>query len=133
MWPPSDFAFTLGDLVLIQNTAIKKSLNHKMRVRYLGPLIVISRNRGGTYIVAELDGSVSDRPVAAFQVIPYFARHRLDIPPLDELIDISTRRLRKLEESTPTDPENDSDEPATDEESPLDPLDDDEDWGQSNF
>ena len=36
------YDFKLGDLVLIRNTVIEKSLNRKMRVRYLGPLIVIS-------------------------------------------------------------------------------------------
>ena len=127
----TDFNFKLSDLVLIWNTAIEKSLNRKMHVRYLGPLIIISQNRGGMYIVAELDGSVFDRLVTAFRVIPYFARRRLDIPPLDELIDISARCLHELEESTAADPEDDSNEPATDEESPPDPLDNDEDWGQS--
>ena len=129
----TDFDFTLGDLILIQNTAIKKLLNCKMHTRYLGLLIVISRNRGGAYIVAELDGSVFNWLVPAFQVILYFAHHWIDIPPLDELIDISARRLRKLEESTATNPEDNSEEPATDEESPPDPLDDDEDRGQSNL
>ena len=37
-----NYDFKLGDLILIRNTAIEKSLNRKMRVRYLGPLIVIS-------------------------------------------------------------------------------------------
>ena len=50
-----DFDFKTGDLVLIRNTAIEKALNHKMRARYLGPVIVVSRNRGGAYIVAELE------------------------------------------------------------------------------
>ena len=60
------YDFTLGDLVLIRNTAIEKSLNRKMCARYLGPLIVISQNKGGAYIVSELNGSVFDRPIAAF-------------------------------------------------------------------
>ena len=101
-----NFDFTLGDLVLIRNTAIEKALNRKMRARYLGPLIVISRNKGGAYIVAELDGSVFDRPIAAFRVIPYFARTTLDIPPLHDLIDVSRARLAELENSETMDPDN---------------------------
>jgi hypothetical protein len=74
-----------------------------MRPRYLCPLIVISRNRGGAYILAELDGSVFDRPIAAFRVIPYFARRRIDLPPLDNLLDISQQRLAELENTDNTD------------------------------
>jgi hypothetical protein len=62
----NDYNFKLGDLVLIWNTAIEKALNHKMHPQYLGPLIVLSRNEGGAYIIAELDSSVLDRPIAAF-------------------------------------------------------------------
>jgi Integrase zinc binding domain/RNase H-like domain found in reverse transcriptase len=93
------FDFKLGDLVLVRNTAIEKALNRKMRPRYLGPLIVISRNRGGAYIIAELDGSVFDRPIAAFRVIPYFARRDIDLPPLEDLLDISHQRLTEMENS----------------------------------
>jgi Integrase zinc binding domain/RNase H-like domain found in reverse transcriptase len=112
-----DYDFVLGNLVLIRNTAIEKALNRKMRARYLGPCIVISRNKGGAYIVAELDGSVFDRPIAAFRVIPYFARAKLDLPPLEELIDISQRRLAEMEETEATDPDADdevAEEPAED-------------------
>ena len=101
-----DFNFKLGDLVLIRNTAIEKALNRKMRSRYLGPLIVISRNKGGAYLLAELDGSVLDRPIAAFRVMPYFSRSKIDIPPLDELIDILNERLAQMENSTTSDPED---------------------------
>jgi len=95
-----DFDFKLGDLVLLRNTAIEKALNRKMRPRYTGPLIVISRNKGGAYILAELNGSLFDRPVAAFRVIPYFARKNIALPPLDKLLDVSIARLRELEETT---------------------------------
>jgi len=105
-----DYDFKLGDLVLIRNTAIEKALNRKMRARYLGPCIVVSRNKGGAYVVAEMDGSVFDRPVAAFRVIPYFARTNLVLPALDQLLDISQARLTQMEDSLPADPEDDDDD-----------------------
>src|ERR1700678_2423178 len=86
----------------------RKALNRKMRPRYLGPLIVISRNRGGAYILAELDGSVFDRPTAAFRVIPYFARQKIDLPPLDNLLDISRQRLTELENTDNTELDDNS-------------------------
>ena len=121
------YDFKLSDLVLIRNTAIKKSLNRKMRARYLSPLIVILQNKGGTYIVSKLNGSVFDHPIAAFQVIPYFTRQRINIPPLDKLIDISTCRLHELEDSTAADPDDDSDNLADEEDSPPDSPDGNED------
>ena len=95
-----DFNFKLGDLVLLRHTAIEKALNRKMRARYTGPVIVISRNKGGAYIIAELDGSLFDRPIAAFRLIPYFARRHIDLPPLEHLLDVSIDRLRQLENTT---------------------------------
>ena len=93
-----DFDFKRGDLVLVRNTAIEKSLNRKMRPRYNGPLIVVSRNYAGAYIICELDGTVFHAPIAAFRVIPYFARKSIPLP--DDFLDISTQRLREMESST---------------------------------
>ena len=112
-----DFDFKLGDLVLVRNTAIEKALNHKMRPRYQGPFVVISRNRGGTYILVELDGSLFDRPIAAFRVIPYFARRKIPLPPLDDLLDVSRQRLAEMEATIVEDPED---------EAPTEEDDDDE-------
>lgn len=60
--------------------------------------------------MAELDGSVFDWPIAAFRIIPYFARTKLALPPLDTLIDISQKRLAQMENSTYEDPEEENDD-----------------------
>jgi hypothetical protein len=90
-----DFNFKQGALVLLRNSAIEKSLNRKMKPRYLGPLIVVSRNWRGAYIVCELDGSVFDRPIAAFRLIPYFARKSIPFP--TTALDVDARRIQELE------------------------------------
>nr|VWP00813.1 Uncharacterized protein [Ganoderma boninense] len=94
-----DFNPPAGTLVLIKNSAIEKSLNRKMRPRYLGPYLVVSRNRGGAYIVAEIDGAVLDRPIAAFRVLPYLAR-KDPIAFTPEDLDVDSRRIRELENTT---------------------------------
>jgi hypothetical protein len=92
-----DYKFKRGDLVLVRNTAIKSNLDRKMYDRFLGPLVVIERSRGGAYVIAELDGSVFDRKVAAFRVVPYLARRHIDLPKnLGEFIDVSDEKLEEL-------------------------------------
>ena len=90
----------------MRNTAIEKALNRKMRPRYFGPMIVLARNMGGAYILCDLDGTLLHAPVAAFRVIPYFARREINAPDLDLFIDISTERMRELEHSTAADPDD---------------------------
>ena len=67
-----------------------------MKLQYLGLLIVVSRNRRGTYIVCKLDGMVLQNPIAQFQVLPYLARK--SIPFLEGVIDITKERLQGMEE-----------------------------------
>ena len=79
-----------------------------MQPWYLGPLIVLARNKGGAYIIAELDGSVFDRPIAAFCVIPYFTQTMIQLPSLDNLLNISKARLQELWDPMIADPDNDN-------------------------
>jgi hypothetical protein len=96
-----DFNFQRGSLVLICNTQIEKSLNKKMHTRYIGPLIVVSRNYGSAYILAELDGTVPHRPIATFYLLPYFARKSIPLPP--DIIDIDDTHLQEMEHSLDAD------------------------------
>ncbi|RPD58696.1 hypothetical protein L227DRAFT_612784 [Lentinus tigrinus ALCF2SS1-6] len=95
-----DFDFGRGRLVLMRNTAIEKSLNRKMRPRYLGPYVVLRRNRGGAYVLAELDGAVFDRPVAAFRLVPYLARNEAIPVPVGAL-DVTEEELDAIADRAP--------------------------------
>ena len=77
-----------------------------MHLRYTGPLVVVSRNRGGAYILCDLDGTLAHSPFAAFRVVPYFARNHIDIPDIEQHIDVTVARLRAMEDSTEPDPED---------------------------
>jgi hypothetical protein len=92
-----DFDFKARALVLIRNTAIEKALNRKMRPCYLGPLLVVLRNKGGAYIVCELDGTLYHNPVAAYRIIPYFAREYIELPDFEKYSNISVKQLCKME------------------------------------
>ena len=66
-----------GELVLIRNVALEMevSLKRKTEDRYLGPYQVECRNKGGAYILRELDGTLlRSNPTAAFRLLPYITR-----------------------------------------------------------
>ena len=63
-----------GDLVLLRNSKIEKSMDRKTRPRYLGPFQVVRRTPQGSYILRELDGAVWRSSAAAFRLLPYVQR-----------------------------------------------------------
>jgi hypothetical protein len=96
-----DYVFEPGDLVIVRNTAIESSLDKKMKPRYNGPMIVIVRNPGGSYILAEITGAIWRQKVARFRVLPYFARERLDVADkLKEIIEANEKIIKEIQEQT---------------------------------
>ncbi|KAF7777764.1 hypothetical protein Agabi119p4_3836 [Agaricus bisporus var. burnettii] len=93
-----DFSFEKGELVLVKNTAIEMSADRKMKPRYLGPMVVVRRLRGGAYILADYNGAVWQNKVAAFRVIPYLARKKIEFnEELQTLLDSTEEELNWLE------------------------------------
>ena len=96
-----DFDFAPGALVLVCNSRVKRELDRKTKPRYLGPMVVVRRTRGGSYILAELDGSVSKTRYAAFRLLPYYPRSSKRIT-VTQLTGLSDQDLDKaLDESFP--------------------------------
>ena len=91
-----NYAFEQGDLVLVHNMKIEKSLDKKMKLRYLGPLIMVSRTKREVYIVCELDGAALHNLIVQFHVIPYLARKSIFLP--ERFTDIGKTRLDEMKE-----------------------------------
>jgi len=101
-----DYKFKLGDLILVRNTAIEKSLDKKMKARYLGPMVVIRRTKGGSYVIAELNGALWQQKVGAFRCVPYFARRSIELPEnVLEWLEISEEGLQRILSSGDVDQE----------------------------
>ena len=101
-----DHNFKLGDLVLVRNTAIEKSLDKKMKARYLGPMVIIRRTKGGSYVVAEMNGALWQQKVGAFRCVPYYVRESVELPEnILEWLDVSEEGLQKILNSKEIDSE----------------------------
>jgi len=61
-----DYDFQVGSLVFVHNSHVEKELNHKTKPCFLGPMVVVHWTKGGTYILAELNDSISRLQYAVF-------------------------------------------------------------------
>ena len=93
-----DFDFKPGSLVLVRNSKADKMMSDRTKPRYLGPIVVIRRTKGGSYILGELDKSLSKLQYAAFRLIPYLPRVARDIQsiPITKLLDLPQEELEKI-------------------------------------
>ena len=89
------YTFAPGSLVLVRNSQIENELNRKAKPKYLGPMVVVRRTNGGSYILAEPTGAISALRYAAFRVIPYHARSRI-IESIEHLTQKSTKELNEM-------------------------------------
>lgn len=83
-------------------------------------MLVVGRNKGGAYIICDLDGAVLDRPIAAFRVVPYLARKRIPMP--DNWISITRERILEMQKADDLG-DDDSPEAAQARMAPEDPDD----------
>ncbi|KAI5823027.1 hypothetical protein K523DRAFT_357948 [Schizophyllum commune Tattone D] len=89
--------FKPGSLVLVRNTRIEKSHSDKLAPRYHSPMVVIRRTTGGSYILAELNGTVFQNKIGAFWVLPYRSQTSIVLPEnIHDLIDLSPVELDEL-------------------------------------
>ncbi|TFY78453.1 hypothetical protein EWM64_g5560 [Hericium alpestre] len=101
-----DYDFHHGELVLVRNSVYSTSHSWKTKPCYLGPYLVLSRNKGRAYLLCELDSTLFDHPTAAYRIVPYFAHTILDHPPLEDFLDVSIKQFERLLTSTVTDPDD---------------------------
>ena len=63
-------------------------------------MVVICCTRGGSYIIAEMDGTVLKEKVRAFRVLPHMERYKpIELPEnIHDLIDLMAEQLENLVE-----------------------------------
>ena len=96
--------FKPGDLVLVRNSQIEKELDRKSKPRYLGPYEIVRQTRGGSYVIQEMDGTVSRQGIARFRLVPYITREGLDLHSIQE------QQTQQEEEEQESEHEEDEDE-----------------------
>jgi hypothetical protein len=102
-----DYKFEPGDLVLVRNTAIEDSMNRRNKERWNGPMVVVRKTKGGSYIICEMNGAVLQNKVGKFRTLPFYQRQRTALgKKIENLIDISKEQLDEMEDEESED-END--------------------------
>ena len=81
----------------MQNSKVHMSLDRKMKLRYLGPYMVVHWTQGGLYIIVELDSSVTCFRVEAARLLLYWAQTKIKVP-LGDFIQFLVSKLNNLKD-----------------------------------
>lgn len=111
--------FNPGDLVLVRNSAIETEHSRKHKPRWLGPMVIVRRTRGGCYVLAELSGAISKLRFAATRLAEYYRREGLSFV-IEDFIPASTlemldKTLKEEERNHVPNERNDAEEPDEEE------------------
>jgi hypothetical protein len=101
--------FQPGAYVLVCNLKVEYELSKKTKPRYLGPMVVVRRMKGGSYMLAELDGTISKLRFAAFHVIPYYP-HCDERVSVTEMTGVDNESIDEMEANKTVEPEEDDPE-----------------------
>jgi hypothetical protein len=103
--------FQPGAYVLVCNSKVKYELSKKTKPCYLGPMVVVRCTKGGSYMLAELDGAISKLRFATFRVIPYYP-HCDERISVTEMTGVDDESIDEMEASKTVEPEEDDPEGA---------------------
>jgi hypothetical protein len=103
--------FQPGAYVLVCNLKVEYELSKKTKPHYLGPMVVVRRTKGGSYMLAELDGAISKLRFAVFRVIPYYPCCDEHIS-VTEMTGVDDESIDEMEASETVEPEEDDPEGA---------------------
>jgi hypothetical protein len=98
--------FEPGALVLVCNSKVEYELSKKTKPCYLGPMMVMRRTKGGSYMLAELDGAISKLRFATFRIIPYYPRSEERVS-VTQMTGIDEESIDQLEAGEKIDPDED--------------------------
>jgi hypothetical protein len=103
--------FQPGAYVLVRNSKVEYELSKKTKPHYLGPMAVVRRMKGGSYMLAELDGTIFKLRFAAFCVIPYYPRCDEHVS-VTEMMGVDDESIDEMEANETVEPEEDDPEGA---------------------
>jgi hypothetical protein len=98
-----------GAYVLVRNSKVEYELSKKTKPCYLGPMVVVRCMKGGSYMLAELDGAISKLQFAMFRIIPYYL-HCNEHVSVTKMMGIDDKSIDKMEASETIEPEEDNPE-----------------------